>query len=104
MLLAAGAEPFNRKLGEISREITWEELMEFDPEIAVYSICGVGLNFDPGSFLKVEGWNTLSAAKSRRIYSVDDSLFNVPGPRLIEGVKLLRDLIEGSMGAGLRGL
>jgi iron complex transport system substrate-binding protein len=95
MVLAAGAEPFDRKLGELSREVTWEELMEFDPEMVVYSICGVGKAFDPKSFLSVEGWNTLSAARTGRLYSVDDSLFNVPGPGLIKGIEALRQLIEG---------
>ena len=104
MVMAAGGEPFNRKLGELSAEISWEELMEFDPEIVVYSICGVGTHFDPASFLKVEGWNTLSAAKSRRIYSIDDSLFNVPGPGLTGGVKILRELLEGKIRAGIRAL
>jgi ABC-type Fe3+-hydroxamate transport system substrate-binding protein len=69
--------------------------MEFDPEIVVYSICGVGLSFDPAAFLKVEGWNTLSAARSGRVFSVDDSRFNVPGPGLIEGIRTLRRLMEG---------
>lgn len=104
MVLAAGAEPFVRNLGDISKEITWEELMEFDPEIVVYSICGVGMAFDPASFLKVEGWNTLSAARAGRVFSVEDSLFNVPGPGLIEGIALLRRLMEGKPSPQARGL
>lgn len=102
MLLAAGAEPFSRSLGELSQVVSWEELMEFDPEIVVYSICGVGLHFDPSVFLKTEGWNTLNAARERRICSVDDSLLNIPGPRIIEGVSLLREVILGRASEKIR--
>jgi iron complex transport system substrate-binding protein len=104
MVLAAGGEPFNRRLGELSAEISWEELMEFDPEIVLYSICGVGKAFDPSVFRKTEGWNTLQAAKWGHVYSVDDSYFNVPGPRLVEGVKILKDLIAGKISGELRTL
>jgi iron complex transport system substrate-binding protein len=104
MLLAAGAEPFNRSLGELSQAISWEELMEFDPEVVIYSICGVGLHFDPSQLYSIEGWNTLNAAKQRRVYSIDDSYLNIPGPRLVEGVRLLRDLIDGRMNEKVRAL
>jgi iron complex transport system substrate-binding protein len=102
LLRLVGAEPFNRELGAPSVELSWEELMEFDPELVIHSICGRALDFDPAEFLKVEGWNQLSAAKSGRIFSVDDSLFNRPGPRLVEGARLLRDLI-GNLGASPAG-
>lgn len=102
MVLAAGGEPFNRRLGELSKEVTWEELMEFDPEQVIYSICGVGLAFDPAEFLKVEGWNTLSAAKNKRICSIDDSYLNIPGPRLIEGILLLKSIMDGSPSVNCR--
>lgn len=100
MILAAGGEPFNRRLGELSGVVSWEELMEFDPEIVVYSICGLGLAFDPASLLKIEGWRDLHAARSKRVYTVDDSLFNRPGPRLLEGVKILQELISEASGTG----
>ena len=69
-----GAEPFNRELGKPSAELSWK-MMEFDPEIVVYSICGLATRFDPAEFLKVEGWRDLNAAKARRVGSVDDFAF-----------------------------
>ena len=99
LIQVAGGEPFNRELGIPSATLSWEELMEFDPEIVVYSICGLATRFDPAAFLMVEGWRDLSAAKAGRVYSVDDSLFNRPGPRLVEGGRLLRSLIEEYAGA-----
>jgi iron complex transport system substrate-binding protein len=98
LIQAAGGEPFNRELGLPSAVLSWEELMEFDPEIVVYSICGLATRFDPAAFLKVEGWRDLNAAKTARVYSVDDSLFNRPGPRLVEGGRLLRALMEEQAG------
>jgi iron complex transport system substrate-binding protein len=103
MVLAAGGEPFNRSLGQPSAPVTWEELMEFDPQLVVYAIRGKGLAFDPAAFLKVEGWNTLSAARAKKIFSVDDSYFNEPGKRA-RGERILRELIEGKPCVEARGL
>ena len=104
MVLAAGGEPFNRNLGQPGAVVTWEELMEFDPQLVIYAIRGQGLAYDPAAFLKVEGWNTLSAARAKNIFSVDDSYFNEPGPKRAQGLRILRDLIEGKPCVEARGL
>ncbi len=97
LLEACGAEPFQRQKGNASEVVTWEEMLEFDPELVIYSICGVSLKFDPAEFLDIEGWNQSSAAKSGRVYSIDDSLFNRPGPRLMQGAELLAQLMRGEV-------
>jgi len=95
LLEACGAEPFQRQKGKPSEIVTWEEMLEFDPELVIYSICGLALKFDPAELLKIEGWNQSSAAKAGRVYSIDDSLFNRPGPRLTQGADLLWKLMQG---------
>lgn len=89
----AGGEPFLVAPGSLSREVSWEEVMEFDPQVVIYSICGLGLKRPPEEFLKVEGWDRTEAAKKRAVYTIDDDLFNRPGMRLIEGGRLLQRLI-----------
>jgi iron complex transport system substrate-binding protein len=88
-----GGEPFLLPPGSLSRELSWEELMEFDPQLVVYSLCGIGLKQAPEEFLKVEGWDKTEAARKRAVFSIDDDLFNRPGPRLLEGGRLLQHLI-----------
>ncbi len=89
----AGGEPFLIAPGSLSREVSWEEVMEFDPQVVIYSICGLGLKRAPEEFLKVEGWDKTEAAEKKAVYSIDDDLFNRPSLRLIEGGKLLQRLI-----------
>jgi len=91
-----GGEPFLLPPGSLSRELSWEELMEFDPQVVIYSICGLGLKRAPEEFLRVEGWDKTEAARKRAVFSVDDDLFNRPGPRLLEGGRLLQHLIGES--------
>ena len=89
----AGGEPFLMAPGSLSREVSWEEVMEFDPQVVIYSICGLGLKRAPEEFLKVEGWDKSEAARKRAVFSIDDDLFNRPGMRLIEGGRLMQRLI-----------
>jgi iron complex transport system substrate-binding protein len=89
----AGGEPFLMAPGSLSREISWEEVMEFDPQVVIYSICGLGLKRAPEEFLKIEGWDRTEAARKRAVFTIDDDLFNRPGMRLIEGGKLMQRLI-----------
>jgi iron complex transport system substrate-binding protein len=93
LVRVAGGEPFMLPPGSLSRELSWEELLEFDPQVVIYSVCGLGLKRAPEEFLKVEGWDKTEAARQRAVFSVDDDLFNRPGPRLIEGARLLQQLI-----------
>jgi iron complex transport system substrate-binding protein len=93
LVRAAGGEPFLLPPGSLSRELSWEELVEFDPQVVIYSICGLGLTRAPEEFLKIEGWNLTEAARRRAVFSLNDDLFNRPGPRLIEGGKILQQLI-----------
>lgn len=102
LITVAGGTPFLLTPGSISTEISWEELMEFDPQMVVYNICGQGLRFDPRELYSVEGWDRTEAARARRVFSVDDDLFNRPGLGLLEGARLLQDLLVESFSGGAR--
>lgn len=102
LITAAGGTPFLLTPGSISTEISWEELMEFDPQMVVYNICGQGLRFDPHELYSVEGWDRTEAARMRRVFSVDDDLFNRPGLGLLQGAALLQALLAECFGAGAR--
>ncbi len=93
LMAEAGAHYFPILPREISRPVKIEELVHFDPEIIVFTIYGAGLDFDPEEALKRIGWERLTAVKKRCVFSVDSSLLNQPGPRLIEGVKIIQTII-----------
>ena len=98
----AGGEPFMVPPGGLSREVSWEEVLEFDAQMVVYTICGLATAYAPEAYLKVEGWDRTEAAVARRVYSVDDSWFNRPGMGLLTGAKLLQDLLGENFWGGPR--
>jgi ABC-type Fe3+-hydroxamate transport system substrate-binding protein len=96
---AAGAEPFLIPPGGSTR-VSWEELMEFDPQMVIYAVRGQGRAFDPSEFLGIEGWDKTEAAVMRRVYSCDAELFDPAAGRLDEGEGLLKGLLLEQFGGG----
>jgi iron complex transport system substrate-binding protein len=85
-----GAHYFPMLAREPNRPVKIEEILKFDPEVIVFSVYGAGLTFDPAEALKRIGWEKINAVKKRRIFSVEESLLNRPGPRLIDGAKVIQ--------------
>jgi iron complex transport system substrate-binding protein len=93
LMAQIGAHYFPMLSREISRPVKIQEILKFDPEIMVFVIRGSGLDFNPNEALKRIGWQKINAVRKRRIYCVDQTLLNRPGPRLIEGAKLVQAIL-----------
>ncbi len=85
----AGAQPFSIKDGELSREVTLDEVQKFDPDLIVISWCGAGSLAEKKLLMERQGWGSLRAVQNGHIRVIDDSLLNRPGPRLVEGAQRL---------------
>lgn len=83
----AGCDPFPVAAGALSRAVTLEEVLAFDPDMIVISWCGAGAGADPSLLTGREGWANLRAVQERHVRVIDDSLLNRPGPRLPEGAQ-----------------
>lgn len=94
--LAGGVDVLGHP-GRPSREVGWDAVREADPDVLVLMPCG----FDLGRTL-VElaraprpGWAELRAVGAGRVYGVDGSAyFNRPGPRLVDGVEILAEILH----------
>ena len=86
----AGAH-YPLKAGRPSREMSAEEIQEYDPEIIILSICGKKVDKD--IVQKRAGWENLSAVKNKKVHVMDDSLLNRPGPRVVQACAILNQLI-----------
>lgn len=83
--------------GGRSREFPLENLREFKPEHIVMNVCGAGENLQGQKILEErEGFEDLPAVENEKIYVIDDSLLNRPGPRLVEGAKKIKENIDQS--------
>jgi ABC-type Fe3+-hydroxamate transport system substrate-binding protein len=80
LLRLIGAEPFVPPPASDCADVSWEELLEFDPQVVAYAIPGQGRRFNAESFLGIEGWNATEAAKLRRLLCLDDA--DAGGPPL----------------------
>jgi iron complex transport system substrate-binding protein len=97
--IAGGVDALGKMGGESVR-ITWEELLEWSPEVLVIMPCGFNLQQTMKQVWSVFSspdslFFKLPAVKANRVYAVDaNSYFARPGPRVVEGAELLAHLIH----------
>jgi len=96
LMSQAGAHYFPMLSRELSRTVKIEEILKFDPEIIIFSVFGTGSAFDPAEALKRIGWDKINAVKKRRIFTVEETLLNRPGPRLVDGAKVVQAIMGES--------
>ena len=93
MVLAAGGIPVLAEKGERSRRLTWEEIAAEDIDVTVFAPCGFDLN---GAVAQAAGFlDRREVAALGRIVAVDaNAYFSRPGPRVVDGVELLAELLH----------
>ena len=84
--------------GEPSRETTWEDVAEVDPEMLFLMPCGFHLadTIDEWRGTTVPPWiGDLTAARRGAIFALDgSSYFSRPGPRVIDGIEMLAEIMD----------
>jgi iron complex transport system substrate-binding protein len=98
MVAIAGGDALLATPGERSTNISWEQVLESDPEVVVVMPCGFHLEeaiaqYRNGCFPK--DWMNVSAVRHRRVYAVDGTAyFSRPGPRLVTGLEILQAILR----------
>ncbi len=95
--LAGGWELLGTEGGQPS-VTTWSAIREVDPEVLVLMPRGLDL---PGTVdawtatRRPEGWSDLLAVRAGRVFAVDGTAcFEHAGPRVIDGIEVLTELID----------
>jgi iron complex transport system substrate-binding protein len=93
MIELAGGEDVLGHAGEPSQTVTWEQVRAARPEIVVVMPCGYDA---PRAHAEAVGYaDELARLAAERIVAVDASAyFSRPGPRLIDGLELLADILH----------
>ncbi len=95
--LAGGADGLGRE-GHPSRQIGWDEIAAYDPDVVVLMPCGYNLAQtlrDLGQVKLPDAWAKLQAVRSGQVYAVDGSAcFNRPGPRIVDGLEILAEILH----------
>jgi iron complex transport system substrate-binding protein len=109
--LAGGVNLFG-EAGKHAPWMTWEQLREQDPDVILLLPCGFDI---PRTLEEMpvltgkDGWAGLQAVRAGRVYVLDgNQYFNRPGPRLVESLEILCEVLHpggfapGHEGSGWR--
>lgn len=74
-----------------------EEVVALAPDAVVVSWCGVPLHrYRLDVVTRRPAWCDLPAIRDRRVHAVSEAFLGRPGPRLVEGYRALRAVVEGA--------
>lgn len=95
--LAGGVDALAQE-GKDSVRISWDDVLEFAPEVLIITPCGFNLEKTVEESSKLStfpDWSSLPAVRNGRVYAVDaNSYFARPGPRVVDGTELLAHLVH----------
>lgn len=98
MVKIAGGECGIGKAGEPSFKVTWDDIVEFAPQMLFIMPCGYNIEKTFAEINVVssnEGWFALPAITRGEIYLLDaNSYFSRPGPRVVDGLEILAKTIH----------
>jgi iron complex transport system substrate-binding protein len=98
MIRLAGGRDELAQASAPSSQVAWSRIADYDPEIVVLMPCGFTLERTVEEFTQMKfpaEWRRLNAVHEGRVFAVDGSAyFNRPGPRIVEGLKILAEVIH----------
>ena len=94
----AGGIDLLGKAGEHSGYMTWESLVEADPDVIAILPCGFDIprcRKEMPPLLAQPGWNDLKAVRNHRVFLTDgNQYFNRPGPRIVESAEIFAEMFH----------
>jgi iron complex transport system substrate-binding protein len=73
-------------------QLSLEQVVKADPAFIVLGDAAYGVT--PESIASRPGWENLNAVKNNKIFPFDENLTSRPGPRLVEGLETLANLLH----------
>jgi iron complex transport system substrate-binding protein len=81
-------------LGDPGKQLSFERVLELDPEVIVAAWCGVGDRVPLRKIIRDRGWSETTAARAGQVYCISDELLNTPAPTLLQGLHALAAAIH----------
>ncbi|MBD1868770.1 cobalamin-binding protein [Cyanobacteria bacterium FACHB-471] len=96
--LAGGRDRFG-KASHHSPYLSWDDLLEADPDLIIVMPCGFDLTRTQKEMQQAitthPQWQQLKAFQQQRLYLTDgNAYFNRPGPRLVDSLEILAEIIH----------
>jgi iron complex transport system substrate-binding protein len=104
MVELAGGENMLGHKAEPSSKVEWRDVVAARPEVILLMPCGFDVRRTVKEATRLqrrEGWNDLPAVRLGKVFAVNaNAYFSRPGPRLIDGLEILAQLIRPEKIAG----
>jgi iron complex transport system substrate-binding protein len=97
---AAGGHFF----GQAGKQTTKEEVIAADPDVIIAAWCGAGDRVPLEKIIPNRGWEQTKAARSERVYCINDEFLNTPASTLTQGLHALAASIHPEIFAAPKGL
>jgi iron complex transport system substrate-binding protein len=97
MIDLAGGTPITTG-SATSWEMSTEKLLAADPQIIILGDSAYGVT--EGAVAARPGWTAMSAVKNRAVVGIDDIIVTRPGPRLVDGLRSLLEVIHPELVPG----
>lgn len=98
LIALAGGESGLATAREHSRYVTWQEIVDFDPQVLLVAPCGFDLRRsqrEARDLPALPGWEAVSAVKAGRVFVLDgNALLNRSGPRIVDSLELIAHLLQ----------
>ena len=98
MVEIAGGDCGIGRPGEPSFKVTWDDIVEFAPQMLFIMPCGYDIEKtlkEIDTLSSNDGWFALPATNRGEIYLMDaNSYFSRPGPRVVDGLEILAKTIH----------
>ena len=101
--LAGGEEGLAEKWGK-SREVGWDEVVDYQPDYVMVMPCAFDMNrtiVETERLSEREEWNALDAVREGRVYLFDGQIPSRHGPRVIDVLEGLAEAMRPEVFAGL---
>ena len=98
LVALAGGEDALAAPGQPSRRLTWQQVLDYQPNAIVLMPCGFDVERTIHEYRYASlpaGWQHLDAVQQGHVYAVDaNAYFSRPGPRILHGVEILREILH----------
>ncbi len=100
LLELAGGEAVLGNPGANSRTLSWNEIVQSDPDDIVVGPCGYGIEQTRGAVAELErnaAWRSLRAVQTGHVHAIDGNAYlNRPGPRLVDTAELISEALHST--------
>ena len=98
MVELAGGRDVLGKIGEPSRTVEWQQVLDAQPDVIALIPCGYDEAKSRAEIKRLEqkpGWKELPAVKKNRVHAFDaNAFYSRPGPRIVDGLEQFARMIN----------